>query len=83
MRRGRVDAASARGTHNSARGWFASLAIPPALRTACMRLIDATVAPDAAELGAALGAVLGAARRHLDSAGADELNRAIASLRAE
>ena len=48
-----------------------------------MRLIDATVAADALEVGAALAAVLSAARRQLDSAGVDELDRAIASLRAE
>ncbi|HSC31277.1 MAG TPA: hypothetical protein VLD17_06115 [Gemmatimonadaceae bacterium] len=69
-------------TH-SARSWFASLAIPPAVRTACMRLIDATVAAETLEVGAALAAVLSAARRHLDSAGVEELDRAIASLRAE
>lgn len=69
-------------THN-ARNWFASLAIPPAVRAACMRLTDATVRADAPEVGAALAAVLGAARRHLDSAGAEELDRAITSLRAE
>lgn len=67
----------------SARSWFASLAIPPAVRAACMRLTDATVRADPVELGAALAGVLGAARRHLDAAGADELNRAIASLHAE
>ena len=68
---------------NSARSWFASLAIPPAVRAACMRLTDATVGADALEIGAALGGVVGAARRHLDAAGAEELDRAIASLRAE
>lgn len=66
---------------NSARGWFASLAIPPAVRAACVRLTDATVRADPLEIGAALTSVLGAARRHLDSAGAEELDRAIASLR--
>ena len=69
-------------TH-SARNWFASLAIPPAVRAACVRVTDATARADAPELGAALGAVLTAARRHLDSAGVEEIDRAIASLRAE
>lgn len=69
-------------TH-SARNWFASLAIPPAVRAACMRVTDATVRADTPELGAALAAVLTAARRHLDSAGVEELDRAIASLRAQ
>jgi len=66
----------------SARSWFASLAIPPAVRTACMRVTDATVAADALEMSAALAALVGAAKRHLDGAGVDELNRTIASLRA-
>jgi hypothetical protein len=48
-----------------------------------VRLTDATVRADPLEIGAALTSVLGAARRHLDSAGAEELDRAIASLRAE
>ncbi|HKT08216.1 MAG TPA: hypothetical protein VJR24_09990 [Gemmatimonadaceae bacterium] len=48
-----------------------------------MRLTDATVCADPIEIGTALAAVLGAARRHLDAAGAEELDRAIASLRAE
>lgn len=69
-------------TH-SARNWFASLAIPPGVRAACMRLTDATVRADTPELGAALAAVLVAARRHLDSAGVEELDRAITSLRVE
>lgn len=68
---------------SSARSWFASLSIPSAVRSACMRLTDATVCADPIEIGTALAAVLGAARRHLDAAGAEELDRAIASLRAE
>jgi hypothetical protein len=67
---------------NSARSWFASLTIPAAVRAACMRLTDATVCADPTEIGTALAGVLGAARRHLDSAGVEELDRAIASLRA-
>ena len=68
---------------SSARSWFASLAIPPAVRAACMRLTDATVRADASEIGAALSSVLLAARRHLDAAGAEELDRAIAALHGE
>lgn len=69
-------------TH-SARNWFASLTIPAAVRAACVRVTEATVRADTLELGAALAAVLTAARRHLESAGAEELDRAIASLRAQ
>lgn len=69
-------------TH-SARNLFASLAIPPAIRAACMRVTEATVRADTLELGAALAAVLTAARRHLDSAGVEELDRVITSLRAQ
>ncbi len=69
-------------TH-SARNWFASLTIPATVRAACLRVTNATVRADAPELGAALAAVLTAARRHLDSAAAEELDRAIASLRAQ
>jgi hypothetical protein len=69
-------------TH-SARNWFASLTIPAAVRAACVRVTEATVRADTLELGAALAAVLTAARRHLDSAGAEELDRAIASLRVQ
>ena len=68
---------------SSARNWFASLAIPPAVRSACTRLTDATVCADPTEIATALAGVLSAARRHLDAAGAEELDRAIASLRAE
>ncbi|HEX6814048.1 MAG TPA: hypothetical protein VF102_00135 [Gemmatimonadaceae bacterium] len=68
---------------NSARSWFASLAIPPAVRAACMRLTDACVRAEPQEIGSALAGVLGAARRHLDNAGAEEIDRTIASLRAE
>jgi len=46
-----------------------------------MRLTDATVCADPAEIGTALAGVLGAARRHLDSAGVEELDRVIESLR--
>lgn len=74
--------AHANRTH-SARNWFASLAIPPAVRSACMRLTEAMVCANPVEIGTALAGVLGAARRHLDAAGAEELDRAIASLRAE
>lgn len=56
------------------RAWFASLALPAALRAALRRFSDALARGSAADAAAALGGVQAAARRFLDPACQRELD---------
>ena len=53
--------------------WFSSLALPTPLRAPLARLATASAGDSAAELAAALGMVIAAARKHLDDASLAEL----------
>lgn len=67
----------------SARTWFATLAVPAALRAPLARLADAAAREGPRGVAAALGSVLGAARRQLDPASAGELEELITRLSAQ
>jgi hypothetical protein len=54
--------------------WFASLAVPTALRAPLARVAAASARESASELGDALGDVIAAARKHLDEASIAELD---------
>lgn len=66
---------------SAARHWFAALALPAPVRAAVARFTDAAAADDPRRLAEPLAALLGAARRHLDRAGAAELEQLVAALR--
>jgi hypothetical protein len=53
--------------------WFASLALPTGMRAPLTRLAAASARESATDLAEALGAVIAAARKHLDSASLGEL----------
>ena len=57
----------------AARTWLASLALPAPVRAPLARVADASGRDAPAELAAALGAVIAAARRQLDAASITEL----------
>lgn len=65
----------------AARTWFASVALPAALRAPIARFLDAVTRADDAELGGALGAVTAQARRHLDRASIAELEAVVGALK--
>jgi hypothetical protein len=67
---------------SSARGWFASLAVPATVRAACTRLIEAETRDNAADMVAALVAIVTAGKRQLDGPSVAELEGVISSLRA-
>ena len=54
--------------------WFASLAVPAALRAPLARVAAASARESTSELGEALGDVIAAARKLLDEAGIAELD---------
>lgn len=60
--------------------WFASLALPTALRAPLVRLAAASARESVAELADALSEVLAAARRHLDQASIAELEGVVQRL---
>lgn len=75
--------APARGARaSSARLWFASLALPAALRPPLARLLQASTGDDPAAVGAALRAVAAAGDEILDEASATELAQLAAELTA-
>src|SRR5436309_50234 len=53
--------------------WFASLALPAALRAALVRVAAASARESVTDLADALGAVIAAATKHLDAASLAEL----------
>jgi len=53
--------------------WFSSLALPTPLRAPLARVATASAGDNAADLAAALGTVIAAARKHLDDASLAEL----------
>jgi hypothetical protein len=67
---------------HAARGWFASLVLPDALHAPIDRLVSASGAEGAQELGAALRAVLSAVGRAIDTASRRELEQLIRALKA-
>ena len=58
-----------------ARAWLAAMAVPAPVRTACVRLIDATAHGDPAALRTALRGVIEALGRSLDPSAKRELER--------
>ncbi len=60
--------------------WFASLKIPSPLRAPLNRVAVASARDSAPELADALGAVIAAARKHLDAASLAELDGVVRSL---
>lgn len=64
----------------AARVWLASLALPPAIRTPVVKLIDATRAATRAQTGAALVTVAEAAASYLDGPALAELRSLAAQL---
>lgn len=54
--------------------WFASLALPAPLRAPLVRVAAASAHDSGSELAEALGAVIAAARKHLDEASVAELD---------
>ena len=60
--------------------WFASLALPSPLRAPLTRIAAASARGSATELAEALGAVIGAARKHLDEASLAELDGVVRGL---
>ena len=54
--------------------WFASLALPAPLRAPLVRVAAASARESGSELAEALGAVIAAARKHLDEASVAELD---------
>jgi hypothetical protein len=64
----------------AARVWLASLALPPAIRTPVVKLIDSTRAATRAQAGAALVTVADAAASYLDGPALAELRSLAAQL---
>jgi len=62
--------------------WFASLALPTPLRAPLTRVAAASARDSAPELSEALGAVIAAARKHLDEASVAELEGVVRGLAA-
>jgi hypothetical protein len=62
--------------------WFASLALPAPLRTALGRVAAASARDGVSALADALGAVVAAARKHLDEASVAELDAVVQRLAA-
>jgi hypothetical protein len=60
--------------------WFASLALPTPLRAPLTRVAAASARESATELADALGAVIAAARKHLDEASLAELEEVVKRL---
>jgi hypothetical protein len=60
--------------------WFASLKIPSALRAPLSHVAAASARDSAPELAEALGAVIAAARKHLDEASLAELDGVVRRL---
>jgi hypothetical protein len=60
--------------------WFASLALPAALRAPLLRVATASASESASELAEALIAVIAAARKHLDEASVAELDGVVQRL---
>ncbi|HJU90469.1 MAG TPA: hypothetical protein VJ672_13860 [Gemmatimonadaceae bacterium] len=58
----------------AARGWLASLTVPPTIRAAMLRVAEAS-AGDGAELGEAVRALAAAVAPQLDGASRTELDR--------
>jgi hypothetical protein len=54
--------------------WFASLAVPTALRAPLARVATSSARESTSELGQALGDVIAVARKHLDEASIAELD---------
>jgi hypothetical protein len=73
---GPVRAARATGASR----WFASLALPSGLRAPLGRVAAASARESASDLAEALGAVIAAARKHLDSASLGELEGVVRGL---
>jgi hypothetical protein len=60
--------------------WFASLALPTALRAPLVRVASASASESASELADALRAVITAARKHLDDPSVAELDGVVQRL---
>ncbi|MEP7086926.1 MAG: hypothetical protein ABI884_06290 [Gemmatimonadota bacterium] len=60
--------------------WFASLALPSGLRAPLSRVAAASAQESASELAEALGAVISAARKHLDAGSLGELEGVVRRL---
>ena len=60
--------------------WFASLALPAPLRAPLVRVAAASARESGSELAEALGAVIAAARKHLDEASVAELDGVVQRL---
>jgi hypothetical protein len=60
--------------------WFASLAVPTALRAPLARVAAASARESTSELGDALGEVIAAARKHLDDGSIAELEGVVQRL---
>jgi hypothetical protein len=60
--------------------WFASLALPAALRAPLVRVAAASAQDSVPELVDALGAMVAAARKHLDAASVAELEGVVRGL---
>lgn len=65
----------------AARGWFAALALPAALRIPFARLVDATAGDDFGAVAGALAVVLETAAPHLDEPAQAELDGLVRELR--
>jgi 6,7-dimethyl-8-ribityllumazine synthase len=63
-----------------AKRWFASLALPTPLRAPLARVATASAGESAADLAAALGAVIAGSRKHLDDASLAELDSIVRQL---
>jgi hypothetical protein len=60
---------------DAARLWLTSVALPPAVRTAVLRLVDATAVADSPSVAAALAKVTEVTAPHLDKGARSELDR--------
>jgi uncharacterized protein (DUF2267 family) len=60
--------------------WFSSLALPTPLRAPLARVASASAGESPADVAAALGAVIAAARKHLDDASLAELDGIVRQL---
>jgi hypothetical protein len=60
--------------------WFASLALPSGMRAPLVRVAAASAHESASELAEALGAVIAAARKHLDEGSLAELEGVVRGL---
>ena len=63
--------------------WFSSLALPTPLRAPLARVAAASAGESASDLAAALGAVIAAARKHLDEPSLAELDGVVRQLTTE